>query len=431
MDFKPAVEKAKNARKILIVSHYDCDGLCSAKILKDALGREGKSVDILIAKELTTEIVEEALGKNAELMIFSDLGSGYLSLMPKGKEIIILDHHESEDVEISENVLHINPCLGGKVLCGAGVCYLFAKELGEKNSDLIDFAVIGSIGDGQVEEGENKKIVREAQKLGRLTVEKGLNIFGHMSRPLSAAFKNSNHIPFSSESEIIQFFSSLNINLNNNGKIKSYCDLKDKEKELLKLELFKEVLRRDLPDPTKVFSNIYILSKMPKRLMDAQEFSTILNAFGRLEKFGEVFEFLDGKTSLLEPVMLEYRQKIATYLSWTSANLKNFPSGNNTVFIDAKDKIHENMIGTITSISINGLIKSPVVVGLAQGSDGIKISARSKSEKIDLDAVLSNICAELGGYGGGHAQAAGGKIPADKSEEFITRFLDASKCLGG
>lgn len=426
MDFKPAVELVKKSKKILIVSHYDCDGICSAKILTDALGREGKSIERIIAKELTPEIISKAKAIPSDLIIFSDIGSGYLDLIPTDRPVLILDHHTPEG-NLPENAIQINPCVEGKELCGAGVCYRFATKLNPKNRDLIDFAIIGSIGDNQIEDGENKKILREAQMSGRVKVEKGLNIFGHVNRPLNQTLKNSNHIPLNDESEIVQFLSDLKIDINSNGKIKSYCDLKDREKELLKLELFKEVLRKGDADPTKVFSNIYLLTGQQKRLTDAQEFSTILNAFGRLEKFNEVFEVLGGDLTILEEIMLEYRQRIATYLSWTSRNLKNFPATEDVVFINAGDNIHENMIGTVTSISINGLAKRNIVVGLANGGDGIKISARSKNEKIDLDELLSKLCEELGGFGGGHAAAAGGKIPAGKSQEFIDSFQNSLK----
>jgi len=45
MDFKPAAELVRKAKKILVVSHYDCDGLCSAKILSDTLKRENKNFE--------------------------------------------------------------------------------------------------------------------------------------------------------------------------------------------------------------------------------------------------------------------------------------------------------------------------------------------------------------------------------------------------
>ncbi|MBN2095755.1 MAG: DHH family phosphoesterase [Candidatus Aenigmarchaeota archaeon] len=427
MDFKEAVQKTRNAKKILVVSHYDCDGICSAKILSEALRREGKIVEVMVAKEISEEIIEKVKKIESDLIIFSDLGSGYLSLIPKDRNIVILDHHEPETPEVSPNITHINPCTEGKTLCGSGVCYCFAKGLSKNNFDLVDFAVVGSIGDNQVQEGENKNIVDEAEKLGRLQTEKGLNIFGHVNRPLSRSLMNSNHIPLKSESEAIQFLRELNIEINGNGKIKSYCDLADREKEILKNEILKEALRQDLAEPSKVFSNIYILTQKPKKIMDAQELSTTLNAFGRLEKFDEVFEVLSGNLEKIDEVMYEYRQKISSGLSWLNKNLPSFPTDELAMYIDAKNNVDENIIGTIVSIYINNAESRPVVIGLAEGKEGIKISARSKNDKVDLDEVISRVCAECGGYGGGHPKAAGGKIALGKAGEFIEKMQKGLK----
>jgi RecJ-like exonuclease len=427
MDFKPAIEKIRNAKNILIVSHYDCDGLCSAKILSDAFKRENIAFSVLIAKELGEDTISKVEQSNADLIIFSDLGSGYISLIPKDRPVIILDHHEQEETDVPFNIIQINSCLEGKTLCGSGICYLFAKELNKNNMDLIDFAIVGSIGDGQVEEGENKKIIEEAKKLGRLNVEKGLNIFGHVNRPLNNSIKNSNTIPLNTESEIMQFMGDIDIDLNENGRIKSYYDLNALEREKLKTELFKEVLQRGTPEPTKIFSNIYLLSRKPKIVMDAQEFSTILNAFGRLEKFDEVFEMLDGRFEKINEVMLEYRQKISTYLSWVNKNMKTFECDKHALYIDAGSFVDENMIGTIVSMSIRGTSDKKIMIGMADGKTGIKVSARSKNEKIDLNEMLGAICLECGGYGGGHAQAAGGKIELGRSKEFIEKFQNGLK----
>jgi single-stranded-DNA-specific exonuclease len=422
MDFRKAVDKVKDAKKVLIVSHYDCDGICSAKIVSDALKRAGKKTEVMIAKDVSPELISKVEKNPADLIIFSDLGSGYLSLMPRDRPVIILDHHEQEETDVPENATQVNPCTEGKTLCGSGVCYLFSKKLSGNNHDLIDYAIVGAIGDSQIDEGENKKIVEEAKKLGRLRSEKGLNIFGHVNRPLSSSIKNSNHIPLNSESEIIQFFSNIDICLNENGRIKCYCDLGDEEKEKLKTELFKEVLRMDVPEPTKIFSNIYLLTRKPKKIMDAQELSTTLNAFGRLERFDDVFDMLDGKFEKIDEVMLEYRQRISSYLSWVGRNMENFESDENALYIDAGENIHENMIGTIVSMSLKGGSGKKIIVGLAQGKDSIKVSARSTNDKVNLDEILSRICEECGGYGGGHVQAAGGKIELGRSKEFIEKL---------
>ena len=420
MEFKDAINEVKKSKNIFIMSHYDCDGLCSAKILSETLKRERKEINIKIVNELGNSAIKEIDKAKEDLVILSDLGSGYLSKLPDRK-IIILDHHIPENVN-RKNIIHINPVLDNKELCGAGVCYLFSETLNKNNLDLIDFAVVGAIGDNQIETGENKKIKKKAIESGRLKIEKGLNIFGHINRELHLSLKYADFFPLNQESEIIEFLTELEIPLNNNGKIKSYCDLSKKEKEKLILEIIKERIRNNIENPEDIFSDIYILTQQPRKLSDALEYSTILNAFGRLEKCTEALELMDKKTEKLYETMREYKQKIASYLEWVNKNIKNFIEvDNELLIIDSGKNIHENMIGTITSIMINNTNKN-IIIGLAEGEEYIKISARSKTTPVDV--IVKDICQKCGGYGGGHKKAAGGKIDKNKKNEFIDKILE-------
>jgi RecJ-like exonuclease len=422
MDFTRAVEEIKKARKILIVSHYDCDGLCSAEILSTALKREGKVIKIKIVKELSEEIIKELETLEKDLIIFSDLGSGCLSLLPREEKIIVLDHHTPEDITPPNNIIHINPTIDGKELCGSGICYLLASKLGN-NRDLIDYAIIGAIGDNQLDVGENLKIREEARKLGRLKIEKGLKIFGHVNRPLHESLRTSQIFPLNDHSQIVQFLSELEIDLIGDGKIKSYYDLTEEEKEKLILGIIKERIRNDFGEHSDIISNIYLLVYQPRKLIDALEYSTILNAFGRLEKYEEALELMNGKLDILEEVLQEYRKKLANYLEWVTKNMENFYKTSDIIFINAGDNIDANLIGTITSIFINTFADKKIVVGLAYDNGTIKISARAKKE-VDLDKILNEICEKLGGRGGGHKQAAGGRIDKEREEEFIKYFVE-------
>jgi len=421
MDFSSVVDAIKKAEKILVVSHYDCDGLCSAKILSTALKREQKKVEIKIVKELSEEIIQEVKTLKKDLLIFSDLGSGYLSLLPKEGNIIVLDHHNPENVALP-NVIHINPVIEGKELCGSGICYLLASELGN-NEDLIDYAVVGAIGDNQLNTGENLKIRKKAEELGRLKIEKGLKIFGHVNRPLHESLRTSKILPLDNHSQIVQFLSELDINLIGNGKIKSYYDLTKEEKEKLILGIIKERIRNDFGEHADIFSDIYLLVYQPRKLMDALEYSTILNAFGRLEKYNEALELMNGKLDKLEEIMQEYRKKLANSLEWVARNINNFYKIEDTIFINAKNNIDANLIGTVTSIFINTFTDKKIVVGMAYDNETIKISARAKRD-IDLDKCLKEICEKLEGNGGGHKHAAGGRIKKEKEGEFIKCFAE-------
>ena len=55
----------------------------------------------------------------------------------KDKVVLILDHHQPEEVEAENNICHINPHLhgidGSKEISGSGVVYLFSKAVDKSN----------------------------------------------------------------------------------------------------------------------------------------------------------------------------------------------------------------------------------------------------------------------------------------------------------
>ena len=428
MDFRKAVSEIRKAKTIRVVSHYDCDGLCSAAILKKALEREGKEFIIDIAKQVDSELISKLENTDEDLLIFSDLGSGYLELLERlDKKIIVLDHHQPSKEETSENIEHINPILENRILCGAGVAFLLATKLDISNKDLVDLAIVGAIGDNQVFEGENKNLVDYAKRLGRIKIQKGLNVFGWVNRPLHKALLYSNIHPFyKDESKVVQFLSDIGINLiDESGNFRSMLDLSEHEKLILHEELLKEILANGDKIPDNIFKKAIILKNYPKMISDASELATILNACGRLERYEDSFSILDGNLSLVEDIMTEYKKRIKRYLDWVERNKLNFPITQKGFYIVAKDNIHENFIGTITSICLSSnIVGKDVILGFANTSKGdVKISARKRQGlDINLGKLISKVCEEFGGFGGGHKEAAGGNIPTGKEYAFIKIF---------
>ena len=101
--------------KVRVVSHYDCDGITAGSIICRALFREGKDFQITFVKQLNEDLIKKIADGDEALVIFTDLGSGYLDLICKHllnknikRKVIIADHHETEGNEKQENLLHIN-----------------------------------------------------------------------------------------------------------------------------------------------------------------------------------------------------------------------------------------------------------------------------------------------------------------------------------
>ena len=148
---------------ICVLPDSDCDGMCSGtmiyRFIKDDVGHKNITYVLHKGKKahgLTKEIVEEIKQIKPKLLIIPDAGSSdykmHMYLRELGIEILVIDHHESE--EYSNDAIVINNQLdegGNKTLCGAGmvlkfieyVCRLFkAPNYAEKYYDLAGVALV-------------------------------------------------------------------------------------------------------------------------------------------------------------------------------------------------------------------------------------------------------------------------------------------------
>jgi nanoRNase/pAp phosphatase (c-di-AMP/oligoRNAs hydrolase) len=98
--------------------------------------------------------------------------------------------------------------------------------------------------------------------------------------------------------------------------------------------------------------------------------------------------------------------------------------GNGFVILNAKDKIKDTIIGTVTSILSSSLDykQGTILIGMAYNEDKIKISARiaGKGNKnlkdvLERTIILNHIQAEVGG----HQRAAGCLIRKEDESIFI------------
>src|SRR3989344_4770083 len=99
---KNAVDEFKKLDNevVRVVSHLDADGLTSASIMLQVLKREKKKFVLSIFKQLNENVLKELSLENYKVIIFTDLGSGYIKLINKylkDKKIFIFDHHIQDD----------------------------------------------------------------------------------------------------------------------------------------------------------------------------------------------------------------------------------------------------------------------------------------------------------------------------------------------
>jgi len=440
-----ALVREKNVK---VVSHYDTDGLSSAAILIKALTREGIGFEFRILKQLTEKDINELSIGESDFLILSDLGSGQINGL-RGildqTQVLILDHHEPVRKE-HMNLLHINPLvLGEEEISASMVCYLFAKALNIRNTELIDLAVVGAIGDIMDEKWElrglGRKVLEEAEMLGKVSIEKGLRLYGRNTRPIfkSLEYSSDASIPgvTGSESNAVQFLTELGIEIKDGERWRRLKDLTLEEQKKLASAIILERLKSGHEEAEDVFGEIYNLIGRPDELQDVREFATLLNACGRTGRFDVAIRLcLNDFTAIRESwqILENYRKMISGGLNWLREG--NFEARASVTVVNGGKKISDTIIGILSSIALSSGIVNPAkpVIGFADaGSGNLKISARiSRNLNFNLRDIITEAARSVGGEAGGHRFAAGGLIAAGKEEEFIKAVENKlSKLTGG
>jgi len=435
--------KTDKKGKIRIVSHLDADGISACSILINALNHENRKYSVSIVQQLNQKIISEISKEDYDCFFFTDIGSGKLNdirSLLADKDVFILDHHEPEKVDIDDNIVHINPHLfgidGTREISGAGVVYFFTKYLNKKNENMAHIAIIGAIGDVQENKGFsrlNNEILETAKAKGKIKTIRGLRVFGAQTKPLYKILQycTDPYIPevTGSESNAIQFLQQLGIDPKQGNKWKKLVHLtKDEIKKLSAGIIMK---RLDEEKPEDIFGQVYILSDEEKEspLRDAKEFSTLLNACGRLNKASlGIGACLNDEKIKKKAIanLSKYKREIVKTIKWYEENKdsEDIIKKQGMLIINAKDNVRASMIGTLASIisSSNDFNKITLIMSMARLLNGkTKVSLRVSDRKADVDLfkIISNIAEKVDGEAGGHLRAAGAVIPTEKEQEFI------------
>ncbi len=441
------LRKIPGTGMIRIVSHLDCDGICSCAILVRALGNIGLRYAVTILPQLDDRTLSQFSGDNYSAYVFSDMGSGMVGSIKRHlstKQVLILDHHKPDKAR-SGSIAHVNPHLqgidGSKELSGAGVAYLFAKRLDPANRSLAHLAVVGAVGDSQEKRGFlglNREILSDAVKEKSVMVSKGLRFFGARSKPLYRVLEYS-FDPFipgvtGSEQGAKRFLENVGISLRHGKGYKKLADLTSREEKSLAEAIIRK--RRDEEDPEDVYGNIYtIAGEKAGPFRDARELSTLLNACGRLGRSSVGISALLGdkkSKKQAEDILVEYRHEIICALEWfrKSEGTKDVLRIGRHIIINSGYNIMPTMIGTIASVIANSaeVGKGSVIIALGRtGNKKTKVSVRVSrpAGKIDAYDIISRLVKVTGGECGGHKNAAGAIIEPKKEKLFISQAEQA------
>ncbi len=440
---------------IRLISHLDADGLSAAAIMVKALERENRKHLLSVVHVADEETLKAFVKEDYKNYIFTDLGSGQISLLKKhmkGKRVIVLDHHEMRNfdgIEDDGSVLFLNPHIhginGSLEISGSGVAFLFAYTLDKKNEDMSHIAMIGAFGDMQENNGfmrMNTEILDLAKSLNKVSVKKGLKFFGMQTRPLHKVLEYSTD-PFipgvsGSESGAIQFLYEVGINpRNGNGGWRKIIHLRDDELKKLTASIILKRMGEEKPED--VIGNIYLMNeeKAESPLKDLREFATLLNACGRMGNASLGVGACMGDEEMKRKAVSSlagYKKEIVNCMKWYAddKNKGKVINGDGFIIIDAGHDIMATMIGTFASMlsKSNGIKENTIIVGMArQNEDKTKVSMRmaSRTKDTNLKEVVDKICSGLNCDTGGHIGAAGALINSSDEERFLEK---AKEVLG-
>lgn len=412
------LEKSKN-KEILVVSHFDTDGITSAAIMAKALKKLDKRFSVKIVKSLNKEFIH-SIPKD-KLILFLDLASGSLNHIEEASlgEVFIIDHHELI-CEIPEQIEMVNPQLNGKEkVSSAGLVYLFCKELDASNVEFAKLAVLGMIGDlmdKEIESLEDGALIKESE----ITKKSGLMIYP-ATRPLNRALEycSQPYIPGvtgngEGAKELLREAGIMPTK-------KGYKNLIELTEEEMK-KLVTGIMLRN-PKAHKDITGDIFLIKFFNKIEDARELSARVNACSRLGHSDIALKFCMETPKAkkeAEEVHAKYKQHIISGLDFVS-NTKKI-EGKGFVIINAERNIMDTMIGTIASIISNSITyeEGTVIIALAHYEDKVKVSARSVGNTgRNVREVLNSAVREIGGEVGGHEFAAGCNISIEHEKKFI------------
>ena len=199
-----AAEALKRCGDVTVATHIDADGISSAAIAQLALSRAGIRSDTEFFKKLDEGAIKKLTEKKADIVWFTDLGSGSLSKI-EGMKAVVTDHHMPDPSSRTGNkggqtaltdfstVVQVNPQLnnisGANELSGAGSTFLAALAMDQRNIDLVHLAVLGAIGDLQDQktrrlEGLNRALLSAAIEEKAVEAVEDIRYFGRETRPI-------------------------------------------------------------------------------------------------------------------------------------------------------------------------------------------------------------------------------------------------------
>ena len=459
---KPFCEKinslVENDNEICIITHLDADGIAAGSNIFTALARLGGKCIVRTISDMTLNVIEQMKSENHDFYIITDLGGGMANELYRAldNKWLIIDHHQIPEEEItgSYNDYILNAWKydidGGKEISAGGMTYILASTLDRTNRDLSSNAIVSALADRQ-DQGEkksltgiNSEIIKTAQSLDLITVDLDLLLTGRETRPLHEAlaytsFPYIDGLTWNREN-CYTLMKNAGIKMKDNGRWRVLSEISQEERGIILDAIAKFVVTSSKMTAMNVIDNLightYTLTKEDQRsqLRDAREFSTMLNACGRIKKAGVgVAICLGDRNRMLtegEEIASNYRASLRNYISTIFSEKWRLIDDGKSIFVNGEGLLAEDMLGAVSSLlSGSPTLNNRLLFVRTLSSDGTyKFSSRKCLGCISESnlGLIMRHCSELvGGKGGGHSAAAGCRIPSVRLEDFLSSIRSA------
>lgn len=449
----------ENEKEISIISHLDADGIASGSIISSALARLGAKCAVRTVSDMTLNVLEQMRSENHDFYIITDLGGGMVNEFNQALDNrwAIIDHHKIPEQEISiddGNNQILNAWKygidGDKEISAGGMAYMVAITLDRKNKNLSPIAIVSALaerqdqGDKKSLFGLNSEIVKTAQSLRLIRMDLDIMLTGRETRPIHealahTAFPYIEGLTWATES-CYALIKNAGIKMSKDGRWRVLSEISQDEKDIILNAISEYVVNLSKSKEVNMIDNLigytYTLINEDQRslLRDAREFSTMLNACGRIRKAGVGIGICMGdRNNLLnegEKIVTKYRTTLRNYISSIFTEKWRMIDNGKSVFINGEGLLAEDMLGAISSLlSGSPTLGGRLVFVRTLTNDGFyKFSSRKSlgsTSKSDLGLIMRYCSESVGGSGGGHSLAAGCRIPSTRLEEFLSAVRNA------
>lgn len=420
-----AAQEVSRQSEVVVLSHYDADGISAAGILCNALLRANKRLHLTLVKSLDDATIKE-VGEGAKCLILADMGSGNLpALEALGAKVVVLDHHKT--VGDSTKVLHINPHLFGiegmTSGCAGAVSMLFALAIDERNWDLLPIAFAGIIGDRQhirglsginlylLQNGLQRKLVevrpgsllpegKLAESLADCNDPYMIGVSGDLEG--AKAMLREAKVPEDSSLE----------------------QLSDNQRRTLSSLVALHLLKQGCTTSAleELITERYFF---PSWNLYGEDLAQLLNACGRTDKegIGVALTLRDAKAlSAAEELRRQYKDAIISAMK--AIIKKGVTRMQNIQWFESTNTSLSGILAGLTMQFVGDCDKPTITLSIHH--DVIRVSSRASfrilEKGVDLAVALREAAQSVGGVGGGHAVASGATIPKGKETEFLAKL---------